>query len=197
LPGESLHGVQRNGPAGRLHIVGEPLVAQEPSKSGADETSLVVVPEAAEHAPMSYEDCYREQFRPMVRLAYLLTGSTETAQDLVQDAFVRLHRRWSSVEHPAAYLRRSVVNGCNSHHRRVRLERTRRPDPRTDAVDLEADEITDALAALPRRQRTALVLRFYLDLPDAEAAEVLGCRVGTVGSLVHRGLAQLRKDIER
>lgn len=147
--------------------------------------------------PMAYEDCYREQFRPMVRLAFLLTGSTETAQDLVQDAFVHLHRRWSSVEQPAAYLRRSVVNGCHSHHRRLRLERTRRPDSRADAVELDADEITDALAALPHRQRAALVLRFYLDLPDSEAAAVLGCRVGTVGSLVHRGLAQLRKDIER
>jgi RNA polymerase sigma-70 factor (sigma-E family) len=182
--------------------VGEPLVVREPLDSGADEPPLVVVPDATvaavvEPAPMSYEDCYREQFRPQVRLAYLLTGSHEAAQDVVQDAFVRLHRHWSSVETPAAYLRRSVVNGCNSHHRRVRLERTRRPDPAAAAADLDADEISDALDALPRRQRAALVLRFYLDLPDAEAAEILGCRVGTVGSLVHRGLARLRKDIER
>ena len=161
------------------------------------EASAPTVPEASAAAGMSYEDCYRVEFRSLVRLAFLLTGSAETAQDVVQDAFVRLHRRWASVDQPAAYVRRSVVNGCNSHHRHVRLERTRRPDPRVVAVDLDADELTDALAALPHRQRAALVLRFYLDLPDAEAAQVLGCRVGTVGSLVHRGLAQLRKDIER
>ncbi|MGZ8763578.1 MAG: SigE family RNA polymerase sigma factor [Acidimicrobiia bacterium] len=175
--------------------MGEPLVVREPIDAAPDSTGLSVV--QAHSTPLSYEDCYREQFRPMVRLAFLLTGSAETAQDVVQDAFVRLHRRWSSVEQPAAYVRRSVVNGCHSHHRRVRLERTRRPDPGAAAVDLDADEITDALAALPHRQRAALVLRFYLDLPDTEAAAVLGCRVGTVGSLVHRGLAQLRKDIER
>jgi RNA polymerase sigma factor (sigma-70 family) len=171
---------------------------REPIDPRPAEAPVEVVPDATvDPAPMSYEDCYRQQFRPQVRLAFLLTGSAETAQDVVQDAFVRLHRHWSSVTTPVAYLRRSVVNGCHSHHRRVRLERTRRPDPRSVVVDLEADEIADALAALPRRQRTALVLRFYLDLPDADAAEILRCRVGTVGSLVHRGLAQLRKDIER
>ncbi len=167
-------------------------VEPEPRESAV---SAVVTP--ASGAALSYEDCYREHFRSMVRVAFLLIGSPETAQDVVQDAFVRLHRRWASVQQPAAYVRRSVVNGCHSHHRRLRLERRRRPDPRDLATDLDADEITDALAALPHRQRAALVLRFYLDLPDAEAAEILGCRVGTVGSLVHRGLAQLRKDIER
>jgi RNA polymerase sigma factor (sigma-70 family) len=178
--------------------VGESLVVREqPEPKPAGTPLEAVPPSSARETPMSYEDCYREQFRAMVQLAFLLTGSTETAQDVVQDAFVGLHRRWTSVEQPAAYLRRSVVNGCHSYHRRLRLERTRRSDARELATDLEADEIADALTALPRRQRAALVLRFYLDLPDAEAAEILGCRVGTVGSLVHRGLAQLRKDIER
>lgn len=181
-------------------VVREPIhptlgIGARPSSTTGSVDAVLVDP--ADSGPGSYEDCYREQFRPLVRLAFLLTGSAETAQDVVQDAFVHLHRRWKSVEQPDAYVRRSVVNGCNSHHRRLRLERTRRPDSPAVVTDLEADEITDALAALPHRQRAALVLRFYLDLPDAHAAEILGCRVGTVGSLVHRGLAQLRKDIER
>ena len=173
----------------------ESLEPVEPARP--ESTVSAVVTPAAGAAPLSYEDCYRTHFRGMVRLAFLLTGSPETAQDIVQDAFVRLHRRWASVELPAAYVRRSVVNGCHSHHRRLHLERGRRPDSRDLTTELVADEIADALAVLPHRQRAALVLRFYLDLPDAEAAEILGCRVGTVGSLVHRGLAQLRKDIER
>jgi RNA polymerase sigma factor (sigma-70 family) len=63
-------------------------------------------------------------------------------------------------------------------------------------VSLEADEMFDALAALPHRQRAALVLQFYEDLPQSEIAEILGCREGTVASLVHRGLAQLRRVVE-
>lgn len=149
-----------------------------------------------EPGPTPFEDCYRDHFAEMVRLAYLLTGSAETAQDVVQDSFVRLHRRWARVEEPRAYLRRIVVNACHSHHRRARLERRHRPAPEDLVVHLQADELTDALGTLPSRQRSALVLRFYLDLSDRDAATVLGCRVGTVASLVHRGLAQLRMEIQ-
>ena len=66
-----------------------------------------------------------------------------------------------------------------------------------DAAQLDADELFDALATLPYRQRAALVLQFYEGLPQSEIAQVLRCREGTVASLVHRGLAQLRRVIER
>ncbi len=66
-----------------------------------------------------------------------------------------------------------------------------------DAAQLDADELFDALATLPYRQRAALVLQFYEGLPQSEIARVLRCREGTVASLVHRGLAQLRRVIER
>lgn len=147
---------------------------------------------------LSFSGLYRDRHAEMVRLAYLLTSSTEVAQDVVQDSFVRLHAHWSSVLDPVAYLRRSVVNACHSHHRRVfRQRRALAARPRAQLVGLDADEIGDALARLPRRQRAALVLRFYHDLSEAETAAVLGCRPGTVGSLVFRGLAQLREVIER
>jgi len=142
----------------------------------------------------------------MVRLAYLMVGSTSVAEDLVQDAFARMHRHWDNAEHPKAYLRTSVVNACRSHLRRAALERAykRHPSVVGDAAGshpggshmAEADELFDALAVLPSRQRAALVLRFYEDLSEADIAVALGCRPGTVKSLLHRGLAELRKVVE-
>ena len=150
----------------------------------------------------------------MVRLARVLVDSPQTAEDLVQDAFVQLHRHWGAVREPRAYLRRCVVNACRSHHRRAWREAPVRravggPGPRCgerageatadgDAAQAHADDagvLSGALAGFPYRQRAALVLRYYADLPDKEIAEVLGCRVGTVASLVHRGLERLREVI--
>jgi RNA polymerase sigma factor (sigma-70 family) len=88
------------------------------------------------------------------------------------------------------------VNACRSYHRRRFLERRRNGAAVVGVHDLEADELSDALARLPYRQRAALVLRFYRDLPDDEISEVLGCRPATVRSLVFRGLEQLRRVIE-
>jgi RNA polymerase sigma-70 factor (sigma-E family) len=142
-----------------------------------------------------FDGLYRHEQPELVRLAALLVGSPEVAADLVQDCFVRLHPRWDQVDDRRAYLRRSVINACHSHHRRLR--RLRRVDLRpAEPVELGARELSDALAALPHRQRAALVLRFYAGLPDAEIADALDCRPGTVASLVHRGLAALREVIE-
>ncbi len=140
---------------------------------------------------------YRREYLPMVRLAHLITGSNEVAEDVVQEAFVRMYKSWDRADQPAAYLRRIVVNGCNSWHRRRRLEREHLPRPVAEAVDPEARELLDALARLGLRQRTALVLRYYADMSEADVALALGCRPGTVKSLVHRGLRQLEGMIER
>ncbi|MGH9157175.1 MAG: SigE family RNA polymerase sigma factor [Acidimicrobiales bacterium] len=141
-------------------------------------------------------ELYRERYRSMVRLAYLLTGDRTAAEELVQDAFVAVHRSWPRVTSPAAYLRTSVVNACRSWGRRRTLETVRRPQPAEPAV-LVADELWDALRRLPERQRAAIVLRFYQDLPDADIAAALGCRPGTVRTAVHRGLAALRTEVQR
>lgn len=142
-------------------------------------------------------DLYRREYAPMVRLAHLITGSNEVAEDVVQDSFVRMHRSWDRAEQPGAYLRTIVVNGCHTWHRRRRMERERLPRPTPEGVDPEARELLDALARLNVRQRTALVLRFYMDMSEADAAQVIGCRPGTVKSLVHRGLRELEGMIER
>ena len=139
---------------------------------------------------------YRERYAPMVRLAYLLTGSEAIAEELVQDAFVAVHRSWDRAEHPPAYLRAAVVNGCRSWGRRRSLEQLRQPRP-AEPAGLEADELWDVLQTLPARQRSAVVLRFYEDLPDEAIAEILGCKVTTVRTSIFRALEKLRQEVER
>jgi RNA polymerase sigma factor (sigma-70 family) len=119
------------------------------------------------------------------------------AEELVQDAFVRVHRKWDQIEVPRAYLRTAVMNACRSHHRRRLLEKARIGHPPVDAVSPHPDEMWDALAALPYRQRAVLVMKLYEDMPEAEIAAAPGCRPGTVKSLTSRALDQLRKVIER
>lgn len=140
-----------------------------------------------------------------VRLAYLLTGDKDLAEDLVQDAFVRLAGRLVHLRDPAAfeaYLRKTVVNLANSYFRRRRLERAyemrvrhapQQVAPSGWVEDRQA--LARALHGLPQRQRAAIVLRFYEDLSEAQTADIIGCRPGTVKSLVSRGLEALRKEI--
>ncbi len=153
--------------------------------------SVVLAGEVA----VAFGDFYADHYTELVRLATLLSGSVDNAPDLVQDCFVRLHGRWASVREPLPYIRRSVVHACASHHRHSAVAR-RHPQPTPRHSELGADELEDALAALPARQRAAVVLRFYGDLPDADIARALRCREGTVRSLVSRALADLRKVIE-
>jgi RNA polymerase sigma-70 factor (sigma-E family) len=146
-----------------------------------------------------FTELYLAQHDRLVRLAFVLTGSREIAEDVVQDSFVRLYNRWGAADHPDRYVRQIVVNECNSHHRRAGRERDRRAKLYVvDATyDRQGVEFEDVLMELPYRQRAAIVLRFYSDLSEAEIADVLGCRPGTVGSLIHRGLERLRKAIEQ
>lgn len=133
---------------------------------------------------------------PMVRLAHLLTGSNAVAQEIVQDAFLEVHRRWRTLDNPRGYLRTCVVNRSRSHLRRRIRERDRAPEPPGPTHDPELDETWHALARLRPRQRAALVLRFYEDLTVAEVARTLGCAEGTAKSLIHRGLKQLKEVLE-
>lgn len=133
----------------------------------------------------------------MVRLARLLTGSQVVAEDVVQDAFVRLHPVLDVLDRPGAYLRRTVVNLCQSHHRRQDVEQrwlARQPSASAD-LPPELDETWRLLARLSDVQRHALVLRFYLDLRVQDIADLLDLPVGTVKSALHRGLAVLAKEV--
>lgn len=139
-------------------------------------------------------EVYRVGYGKLVRLAYLLTGHAGVAEEVVQDAFVATHRIGDLPRDPYTYVRRAVVNRCRSWGRRYVVERTHRPRP-PDPAELAADEMWDALAALTDRQRIAIVLRFYEDMPDDRIAEILDCRQATVRSAIHRGLQSLRRVI--
>jgi RNA polymerase sigma-70 factor (sigma-E family) len=144
----------------------------------------------------------REHTADLLRTAYLLTGSGHAAEELVQDTLVRLYPKWAMVEAadaPLAYVRRSLANGFVNHTRRA----ARREfavaflpdggDGFDGASQLDdRDELWTMLRGLPERQRAALVLRYFHDLPDEEIGAALGCREGTVRSLISRGLAELR-----
>ena len=151
------------------------------------------------------EELYAAHWRSLVRLGFLLLRDLGTAEEVTQDAFVAVHRKWGSLRDPdraLAYLRRAVVNGSRSrlrHLKVVRAHAERQPPAVTtrgaDEALLEAsrrEAVLDALAELPRRQREVLSLRYYADLSEAQIAETLGISRGAVKSHASRGAAALR-----
>jgi len=145
----------------------------------------------------SYEEVYRRDYVRLVRVARLLTRSKETAEDIVQDAFVRLYPTFGTVADPSGYLYRSVVNGCWSRHRHRRVvERLRHLTAQDDVVVDEIDETRSALGRLTPRQRAVVVLRYYADLPIADIAEILGVATGTVKKTLHQAIAALREVVD-
>lgn len=137
-----------------------------------------------------------------LRVAFLLTGDRHLAEDVVAEAFLKVYRAWQrgGVRQPRAYLRRAVVNEVSSRFRRLAIERREAARQRGDdrgarssEEDIaDADVLAGALRRLPPRQRTAVVLRYYADLGEAETALAMGVSVGTVKSATSRGLASLR-----
>jgi RNA polymerase sigma-70 factor (sigma-E family) len=147
---------------------------------------------------------YRAHAAEALRLGYLLTGDRALAEDLVQDAFVKVLGRFHGLRNRDAfwwYLRRTIVNLSTSHFRRRRVERAwlarQRPEHATPAPhDLgERDRLRQALMKLRPEQRAAVVLRFYEDLSEADTAEALGVPLGTVKSTVSRGIERLRHEL--
>jgi RNA polymerase sigma factor (sigma-70 family) len=147
---------------------------------------------------------YARQGAAATRLAYFLTGDPHVAQDIAQEAFVRIGRKLfglRDIEHESAYLHRTIVNLCRGRARRMKTERAglqkMAHGPHAHPPDIaEQDEMWQVLLRLPLRQRAALYLRYYQDLSEAQAAEALGCSVGALKSLVNRGLTQLRARFE-
>lgn len=150
-------------------------------------------------------DLYQQHTGPAMRLAYLLTGERTAAEDLVQDAFIRVASKTSRLENDAAfaaYLRRTIINLHTSRLRRHKVERAYLareagqplPDSRLPDIDLQ-DDLRERLLRLPPRQRAALVLRFYEDLSESDTAEVMRCSPGAVKSLTARGLRALRIEL--
>ena len=147
----------------------------------------------------AFEAVYMREYTALVRLAYVTTGSISAAEDVVQDVFADWLRRSEHVTEPAAYLRRAVVSRCTSWVRRRILERrhaTVSPLEAGQPVDADVAAVRAALRRLRPRQRAAVFLRYYLDLPETEIASALDCRAGTVKSMLHRSLATMKEFLD-
>src|ERR1700735_4243017 len=160
----------------------------------------------AEEAAVAVGALYQAMAVGLIRLAHVILGDRQAAEDVVQEAFCNLFRRWdrlSNVEGAEYYVPVSVLNACRSVLRRRAVRGRRilyeRPAPSPEAAVLggeERDELIRAVDRLPRRQRETLVLRYYLDLPDEEIATLMGVGTSTVRSAAHRALETLARNLK-
>jgi RNA polymerase sigma-70 factor (sigma-E family) len=165
--------------------------------------------ERSEHArDRAVAALFDAHYAPMCRLAYVILGDAAVAEEIVMEAMLKTFSGWSRIrdlDAADAYLRRAVINLCRSKIRRKAIEarvnasvhhaqERRRPD--WDPEVHETNRIVwTAVLKLPQRQRAAVVLRYFEDLPEAEIADVLECSVGTVKSQLSKARAKLEKTI--
>jgi len=156
--------------------------------------------EEAVDTPHELAEVCRREYPRLVGMLGLYCGDVATAEELSQEALARLWRAWPKVagyEDPAAWVRRVAINLANSNFRRAAAERRVARRLRADSIprmDEPSDSIAirEAVKSLPKRQRTAVLLRFFLDLPYVEVAQWMNVPESTAKSLVRRGVARLR-----
>jgi RNA polymerase sigma-70 factor (sigma-E family) len=150
---------------------------------------------------------YTAHYRSLVRLSTLLLYDVPAAEDVVQDAFVAMHKSWRSLRDPdkaLAYLRQAVVNRSRSRLRHLKVVERKAPAPMPPGASaehgafaaLDRTSVIAALRELPDRQREVLVLRYYGDLSEAQIAEAMGISTGAVKSHASRGMSALRHRLE-
>jgi len=146
--------------------------------------------------PGDLETLYETERLRFVRLAFLITGRRDVAEEMVQEAFIATAPRWENVEHPTAYVRTAVANRSRNWLRDRKTAAALTP-PTVAHEYQNPDELWDALGRLNERRRVAVVLRYYEGPSDTEIGAVLHCRPATVRSLIHRAMNDLRQEIER
>jgi RNA polymerase sigma-70 factor (sigma-E family) len=171
-------------------------------------TAKAEIPSRSPSAAHAVTALYEAHALGLVRLAVVMTGDQGSAEDIVQDAFLGLYRRWdrlTDLPHPIAYLRASVLNGC-----RTALRRRSRADQRLHSLSEvpsesaearvllseEQQAVARAIRDLPDRQREALVLRYFLDMSEAEAAEAMRVSRGAIKSATSRALAAIERRLK-
>ncbi|MFF0268927.1 SigE family RNA polymerase sigma factor [Kribbella sp. NPDC004536] len=152
-----------------------------------------------------FDDWVTQRGAALLRFAYLVTRDHSRAEEAVQDALIAAYSRWTRIcrtHDPEAYVRRSIVNADISRWRRFFRRETPAADtapvdpaPDPAVAQAEHDAVWALCATLPAKQRAAVVLRYYEDLPDAEIAVILECSPATVRSQIHRALASLRTTL--
>ncbi len=145
---------------------------------------------------VAFSSFYGEQLDAQVRRAYLMLSDNEAANDVVHEAMIAVYRRWDTIDQPAAYLNRSVLNGCRDvGRRRNSSSRLLARIARNDVAQPASDSLADLLSRLPYHHRAAIVLRFYSDFSTREIAEALDCAPGSVGPWIERGLLAMKKAL--
>lgn len=150
---------------------------------------------------------FATHYRSLVRIAALLLDDLHSSEEVVQDAYLKMHGAWHRIRVPEAaeaYLRATVVNLARSRMRRRQVAAKHPPKPMPDAPSaehgalerLEHDRVIQALRSLPTRQRECLVLRYYADLSEAQIARAMGISPGAVKSHASRGIAALRGQLK-
>jgi RNA polymerase sigma-70 factor (sigma-E family) len=145
---------------------------------------------------MTFDEFFRDVWPRAFRLASFLTHDTQAGEDIAQEVLAAMSRRWDLLDRPEAYLQRAVTHASWNWNRRARTATRKLPLLAVHSGnECGFDELADAIARLPFRQRAVIVLRYYADLTEIEIAHVLDCRPGTVKSLASRALAALSKEI--
>ncbi|CUW29392.1 MULTISPECIES: SigE family RNA polymerase sigma factor [Streptomyces] len=203
-------------PAPRRAPGGMPVIAPMPAarparipsqRDGAEETAGAVATEAAGTTVDHLTETYRAHYRSLLGLAALLLDDTASCEDVVQEAFIRVHSARKRVRDPEktlAYLRQTVVNLSRSTLRRriLGLKLLSKPMPDMASAEegaydqLERRDLIKAMKGLQRRQREVLVLRYFADMTEAQVAETLGISLGSVKAYGSRGIAALRVAME-
>jgi RNA polymerase sigma-70 factor (sigma-E family) len=202
-------------------VVGEPIdAAARPTSVTETLVANTLVPEARAETAMApsvttlwdadrlVTEIYTGEYRSLVRLAVLLVHDVQTAEEVVQDAFVAMHTGWRRLrdhEKALSYLRQAVVNKSRSvlRHRTVIDRNAPKPAPDEPSAEagamalLERSAVVAALRGLPDRQREAIVLRYYADLSEAQIAAAMGITRGAVKSHTARGMSALRATLEQ
>jgi len=180
-----------------------------PRYPAADRAAAGSAAAGQQDARQAVSALYQAHAVGLIRLAVVMLGDRPAAEDVVQEAFCGLYRRWDQLHDPGnaqRYVRSAVLNGCRSALRRLQREtRSARADPPPEStesaealalVNAEHRAVLGALRRLPARQREALVLRFYLELPEPEIARSMGISQGTVKSTTSRALAALGRLVQ-
>jgi RNA polymerase sigma-70 factor (sigma-E family) len=179
--------------------------ALDPDERDGSQRHGSAATEAADPEDHGFRDYVATRSHALLRTAYLLTGNRADAEDLVQAALAKTYLAWDRIEDRGAldgYVRRAIVNTHISWWRRRRVEEYPTDEIPDQAVadhaitsDLQ-ETMRRAIDRLPDRMRTAVVLRYYEDMTEAEVAEILGVSLGTVKSTVSRAVAKLRCDAD-
>lgn len=172
--------------------------------TGAEEERVADDDADRDGTEAAFDALFLDRWDRMVRRAFLIVRSEATAEEVVQDAFAEVHRRWDRIERHEAYLARAVTTGAIRRADRARRERPLHPaDDRPDRAAGGDERLTDRLlvedllASLAPSARAIVVLKFFDGLTEAEIADQVGCRPGTVGPTVTRALRRLAQEVER